>query len=103
MPAGDEVTIDFAPTHGCSGSPTIAVSVRVPAPGAVPGDVAGFTASAEADGDRTVLRWEGGLVPADDDDAEFPITFTVPDRVGELLRVPDGADLRGRRDRMDRR
>jgi hypothetical protein len=87
VPAGDEVTINFAPTHGCSGSPTTGVSVRVPAPGATAGDVEGFTASAEPDGDRTVLRWSGGLVPADQE-GEFPITFTVPDTVGELLLFP---------------
>jgi hypothetical protein len=63
------------------------VSVRVPAPGATAGEVEGFTSSAEADGDRTVLRWTGGLVPADEE-GEFPITFTVPDQVGELLLFP---------------
>jgi len=88
VPAGDEITVNFAPTHGCSGSPTTAVSVRVPAPGATAGDVEGFTATAEPDGDdRTVLRWTGGIVPADEE-GEFPITFTVPDRVGELLLFP---------------
>lgn len=87
VPAGDEVTVHFAPTHGCSGSPTTGVSVRVPAPGAAAGEVDGFTATAEADGERTVLRWTGGSIPADEE-GEFPITFTVPDRVGELLLFP---------------
>jgi uncharacterized protein YcnI len=87
VPAGDEITVNFAPTHGCSGSPTTAVSVRVPAAGATAGDVEGFTSSAEADGDRTILRWTGGLLPADQE-GEFPITFTVPDTVGELLLFP---------------
>jgi uncharacterized protein YcnI len=87
VPAGDEITVNFAPTHGCSGSPTTEVSVRVPAPGATAGEVDGFTASAEADGDRTILRWTGGSLPADEE-GEFPITFTVPDTVGELLLFP---------------
>jgi uncharacterized protein YcnI len=87
VPAGAEITVNFAPTHGCSGSPTTAVSVRVPAPGATAGDVEGFTSSAEADGDRTILRWTGGRLPADQE-GEFPITFTVPDTVGELLLFP---------------
>lgn len=87
VPAGEEITVHFAPTHGCSGSPTTAVSVRVPAPGATAGDVEGFTSSAEADGDRTILRWTGGLLPAEQE-GEFPITFTVPDTVGELLLFP---------------
>jgi periplasmic copper chaperone A len=87
VPAGDEITVNFAPTHGCSGSPTTSVSVRVPAPGATAGDADGFASSAEADGDRTILRWTGGLLPADQE-GEFPITFTVPDAVGELLLFP---------------
>ncbi len=87
VPANGDITMDFIPTHGCSDSPTIEVSVRVPVPGATAGEVAGFTASAEPDGDRTVLRWTGGVLPADEE-GEFPITFTVPDRVGELLTFP---------------
>jgi periplasmic copper chaperone A len=87
VPAGEQITVNFAPTHGCSGSPTTEVSVRVPASGATAGDAEGFTSSVEADGDRTVLRWTGGLLPADEE-GEFPITFTVPDTVGELLLFP---------------
>jgi len=87
VPANAEITMNFSPTHGCSGSPTTEVAVRVPAPGATAGDVAGFTASAEPDGDRTVLRWTGGVLPADEE-GEFPITFTVPDSVGTLLTFP---------------
>lgn len=87
VPAGEQMTVHISPTHGCSGSPTTAVSVRVPAPDATPGEVEGFTATAEPDGDRTVLRWSGGLVPADEH-GSFPVTFTVPDQVGELLLFP---------------
>lgn len=87
VPAGEEVTVNFRPTHGCEGSPTTAVAVRAPVAGATAGEVDGFTATAEPDGDQTVLRWAGGLLPADEE-GEFPVTFTVPDTVGQLLLFP---------------
>lgn len=86
--AGEEATINFRPNHGCDGSPTIEVAVRVPVSGATGGDVEGWTSTAEPDGEgRTVVEWTGGSLP-DDVTGAFPVTFEVPDTVGELLLFP---------------
>lgn len=99
VPAGAEATVSFAPNHGCDGSPTVAVSVRVPVGGATGGDVEGWTTTAEPDGDgNTEVRWTGGVLP-DDATGAFPVTFTAPSTVGELLTFPavqeceDGQEL----------
>lgn len=88
VPAGGEATVKLEPTHGCDGSPTVAVSIRAPMEGATAGDVAGWTATANPDGDgNTILEWTGGSLPADQA-GEFPVTFSVPDEVGTLLTFP---------------
>lgn len=97
--AGEQVTINFRPNHGCGESPTTEVAVRAPVAGATAGEVSGWTASSNADGDeRTVLEWTGGSLPTDQTGA-FPVTFTAPAKVGELLLFPavqvcaDGEEL----------
>jgi uncharacterized protein YcnI len=86
--SGEEATINFRPNHGCDDSPTTEVAVRVPAEGATGGDVDGWKSSAEGDGNgNTIVEWTGGSLPADATGA-FPVTFTVPMRVGELLVFP---------------
>lgn len=96
--AGDTATVTLQPTHGCGASPTVQVDIRAPVAGATPVDVPGWTATATPDGDRTRLSWSGGVLPADQTGA-FPVRFTVPDAVGELLTFPavqtceDGTEL----------
>jgi uncharacterized protein YcnI len=99
VPAGAEATVTLEPTHGCGGSPTVAVRIRAPFPAAVAEDVEGWTASATPDGDgNTVLEWTGGVLPADEE-GEFPVGFVAPDAPGTLLTFPaiqvcaDGAEL----------
>ena len=88
VPAGATTTVTFRPTHGCGASPTIEVAVRAPVDGAVAEPVEGWEVSAAAEGEgNTILTWSGGLLPADQV-GEFPITFSVPDAVGELLLFP---------------
>lgn len=88
VPAGEQVTIHLSPEHGCGDSPTVDVAIRAPLAGATAGEVDGWTATATADGSgRTVLEWTGGSLPADEE-GEFPVTFTAPDQVGELLLFP---------------
>ncbi len=88
VPAGASATVTLEPTHGCDGSPTTGVAIQAPVGGATAGDVAGWTATATADGDdKTVLEWTGGSLPADATGA-FPVTFTAPDTPGELLTFP---------------
>lgn len=86
--AGEQATINFRPNHGCGESPTTEVAVRVPVAGATGGDVEGWTWTAENDGaGRTVVEWTGGSLPTDVT-GSFPVTFQVPDQVGELLLFP---------------
>jgi uncharacterized protein YcnI len=88
VPAGGEAAVTFRPTHGCAGIPTVEVSVRAPVEGASAGPVDGWQETAEPDGDgHTILKWTGGLLPADQVGA-FPITFLAPDAVGDLLTFP---------------
>ena len=85
--AGDTATITVRPTHGCGDAPTVRVAVRAPVSGASAGEVPGWTATATPDGDRTRLEWTGGVLPSTETGA-FPVTFTAPDAVGELLTFP---------------
>ncbi len=88
VPAGSETTLSLRPTHGCDGSPTVEVAIQAPVEGATAGAVEGWTATAEADGrGNTVLEWTGGSLP-DEEHGAFPVTFTAPDEVGELLLFP---------------
>ncbi|MET0662440.1 MAG: DUF1775 domain-containing protein [Ilumatobacteraceae bacterium] len=88
VPAGEDTTVTLRPQHGCGDSPTIAVSVRVPVPGAVAEDVDGWSVSSTQDDQgRTVVEWTGGSLPPDEPGA-FPIEFVAPDTVGELLTFP---------------
>ena len=88
VPAGSESTINLKPTHGCGGSPTIAVRIRAPLLGAQAGAVDGWTASSTPDAaGNTVLEWSGGTLPTDQEGA-FPVTFVAPDEVGRLLTFP---------------
>jgi uncharacterized protein YcnI len=98
--AGESATLTLKPTHGCDGSPTVEVAIQAPVGGATAGEVEGWTATTTVDeaADRTVLEWTGGSLPADAEGA-FPVEFTVPDAVGELLVFPavqvceDGEEL----------
>lgn len=88
VPAGSSAAVALKPTHGCSGSPTVEIAIRAPVDSAVAEDVDGWTATSEADGQgNAVLRWSGGSLPADQT-GSFPVTFTVPDAVGQLLTFP---------------
>lgn len=88
VPAGEEAVVRLKPTHGCGDSPTTEVAIRVPVTGARPVDVPGWTASATDDGaGRTVVEWKGGSLPVDQT-GSFPVEFTAPGAVGNLLLFP---------------
>lgn len=87
VPATKETTISFQPTHGCDGSPTVEVSVQVPVPGATGAEVDGWTVEITDDDNATTITWTGGVL-ADDAHGDFPVAFTAPDTVGELVLLP---------------
>lgn len=95
LPAGQKVTLTLRPTHGCDGAATIRVSARIPVAGAVAEVVDGWTATSEPDGDgRSVVTWSDGRLP-DDEVGAFPVTFTTPAAVGQLLTFPFVQDCEG--------
>ena len=87
-PAGSRAELGFTIEHGCAGSPTVAVAMRMPAEveGVQPVGLPGWTLTTEprADAEIDVVEWSGGPLP----DAEA-LTFTVS--VG--LPVTPGATL----------
>jgi LPXTG-motif cell wall-anchored protein len=88
VPAGAMATVTLKPTHGCDDSPTVEVAIRAPVEGAVAGAVDGWTATQAEDGEgNTILEWTGGVLPSSETGA-FPVSFTAPDGVGELLTFP---------------
>jgi uncharacterized protein YcnI len=88
VPATSEATVTLKPTNGCAGSPTVEVRIRAPLEDVQAVAVEGWTETSEPDGEgNSVLSWAAGELPADETGA-FPVTFTVPATVGELLLFP---------------
>lgn len=64
------------------------VSLRALVAGTTAGEVQGWTGTAtDAGQGHAVLEWTGGSLAAHET-GEFPVTFTSPDTVGELLTFP---------------
>ena len=73
--AGSEVSVGFTVQHGCDGSPTVQLDMRLPdgvsAPAAEPPD--GWTGQVEGN----VVTFEGGPLP-DDQELTFRVRMTLP-------------------------
>jgi len=77
--AGARLTVGFTVEHGCEGSPTTQLDMRLPAGvnDPVPEDVDGWDGSVEdVDGD-TIVTFAGGSL-ADDVEGTFAVTMTLP-------------------------
>src|SRR5262245_47520865 len=74
-PAGSEQSVGFTVEHGCDGSPTIQLDMRLPVgvTGAVPEPPAGWTASVRG----RVVTFAGGPL-ADDVEETFRVRMTLP-------------------------
>ena len=81
---GASATVSFVIGHGCSGSPTTAVAIKVPVTVTKVSGVApkGWTASLS----NSVLTFSGGML-ADKTKGRFGVTFTAPAKTG-TLRFP---------------
>jgi uncharacterized protein YcnI len=79
--AGSHLTVGFEIEHGCDGSPTVELSLEIPAGvnDAVAEPLPGWTSSVESG----VARWTGGSLP-DDSPGVFPLTMTLPAEAGPL-------------------
>ncbi len=96
VPAGAEATVTLKPTHGCGGSPTVAVRIRAPFPDAVRRRRRGLDGVGDAGrAGNTVLEWTGGLLPADED-GRVPGGVRGPRRAGHAADVPGHPGLRRR-------
>jgi periplasmic copper chaperone A len=81
--AGSRLTVGFTVEHGCSGSPTVQLDMRLPqgVTDAVTEPLDGWDGSVDAvDGD-TIVTFTGGPLP-DDVEGTFSVTMTLP-------RAPD--------------
>jgi len=83
---GTSLVAHFHVGHGCSGSPTTALQIEMPAslrqlrPDAKPG----WTATVETKPGIQVIRWTGGSLPADQS-GDFVVTLQLPPTEGRLL------------------
>jgi uncharacterized protein YcnI len=79
---GASTTVFFLIGHGCSGSPTTSVAIKVPATVTKVSGVApkGWTASLS----NSVVTFTGGTL-ADKVKGSFGVTFTAPAKTGTLL------------------
>ena len=84
---GDHYTAHFKVGHGCSGSPTVALRIEIPAGVSMvmPEEAAGWTLASERDGNRIkAVSWTGGMI-APDKPGVFAIAMMLPEQPGQLL------------------
>ena len=84
-PAGSELVVGFRVEHGCDGSPTVQLDMRLPVgvTTPVPEAIDGWTASVDGD----VVTFVGGPLP-DDTPQTFRIEMTLPVQPGTTLYFP---------------
>lgn len=84
-PAGSEQVVGFTVEHGCDGSPTVQLDMRLPAGVTTPLPEAtdGWTTSVDGD----VVTFVGGPLP-DDTPQTFRIRMTLPVEPGATLYFP---------------
>jgi periplasmic copper chaperone A len=79
--AGARATITFVIEHGCSGSPTTGVAVKLPSGVTKPAatNPKGWTSSTKGN----VVNWSGGTLPAKTE-GSFQLTMTFPSTAAVL-------------------
>jgi uncharacterized protein YcnI len=87
--AGSRLTVGFTVEHGCAGSPTIQLDMRLPEgvadPVAEPID--GWEGSVDTDDGDTIVTFAGGLL-ADDVEGTFSVTMTLPPTPDTTIYFP---------------
>lgn len=87
--AGSRLTVGFTVEHGCDGSPTTQLDMRLPegVADAIPESVDGWEGSVETvDGD-TIVSFVGGPL-ADDVEGTFAVTMTLPPTPDTTIYFP---------------
>ncbi len=83
--AGSTLSVAFTVEHGCDGSPTIQLDMRLPegVTGASPDSIDGWEGSIDVD----VVTFVGGPLP-DDEEGTFSVTMTVPPTPDTTIYFP---------------
>jgi periplasmic copper chaperone A len=83
--AGSTLTVGFTVEHGCDGSPTVQLDMRLPdgVTGASPEPIAGWDGSIDGD----VVTFTGGPLP-DDVEATFSVAMTLPPTPDTTIHFP---------------
>ncbi len=87
--AGSRLSVGFTVEHGCEGSPTTQLDMRLPAgvTDPVPDDTEGWSGSVDTvDGD-TIVTFAGGPL-ADDVEGTFAVTMTLPPTTDTTVYFP---------------
>lgn len=89
--AGSSLTVGFTIEHGCEGSPTVQIDMRLPdgVTAAAPEPFEGWTASISPDADTglEVVSFADGVLPADAE-GTFQITMTMPPTPDTTIYFP---------------
>jgi uncharacterized protein YcnI len=99
-PAGAEVTFTVTVPHGCAGSPTTAIALKLPASirAAWPAPAPGWSLESTPAGDLAdqggetaqridIVRWADGDLP-DGELGELRLRLALPDEPGAVLAIP---------------
>jgi len=83
--AGSQLSVGFTVQHGCDGSPTVQLDMRLPdgVTGAEPEPPDGWTGTVEAD----VITFTGGPLP-DDQELTFRVLMTLPPTPDTTIYFP---------------
>jgi uncharacterized protein YcnI len=87
--AGSRLTVGFTVEHGCAGSPTIQLDMRLPEGVADPvtEPIDGWEGSVDTDDGDTIVTFAGGLL-ADDVEGTFSVTMTLPPTPDTTIYFP---------------
>ena len=87
--AGSRLTVGFTVEHGCEGSPTVQLDMRLPEGVADPvtEPVDGWDGSVETVDGETIVTFAGGPL-ADDVEGTFSVTMTLPPTPDETIYFP---------------
>jgi periplasmic copper chaperone A len=87
--AGSRLTVGFTVEHGCAGSPTVQLDMRLPegVTDAVPEPVDGWAGSVDTVDSDTIVTFEGGPL-ADDVEGTFSVTMTLPPTPDTTIYFP---------------
>ena len=87
--AGSRLTVGFTVEHGCEGSPTVQLDMRLPegVTDAITEPVDGWDGSVETVEGDTIVTFAGGPL-ADDVEATFSVTMTLPPTPDATIYFP---------------